>query len=196
MNYSNEARAICTALNKFNLPRAVANLHQDRFIAWNESFLSESGVSSEQLQKVSVKESTTFYESSAVTPRSARAVLSLVPFKFKCGQDMRVLSGNAAKKDDGYIFFIVDPSENSLVVENARQQGHVEEHDRILKLFHEEVGPKLLVAVFTAQVAKDELEAKGLKESETVAKVTDQLVEVIEGVIAMLAPETRAEEEN
>jgi hypothetical protein len=196
MNYSNEARAICTALNKFNLPRAVANLHQDRFVAWNESFLSECGLSSEQLQKVSVKESITFQETPAVTPNSGRSVLSLVHFKFKCGQDMRVLSGNAAKNDDGFIFFIVDLSEKSLALENAWKQGHDEEHHRILKLFHEEVGPKLLVAIFSAQVAKEELEAKGLKESETVASIADQLAEVIEGIVAVLSPETQAEEEN
>jgi hypothetical protein len=79
--------------------------------------------------------------------------------------------------------------------ERARRQGQADERERIFKLFHDWVGPKLLVAVFTAQIAKEELEAQGLKESATVAKVGDRLVEAIDCLVAILDPEEAVIEE-
>jgi signal transduction histidine kinase len=85
---------------------------------------------------------------------------------------------------------IVAPPETPELRESAWKQGRDDEHERILKLFHDDVSPKLLAAVFAAQVAKEELEASGLPaESTTVAKIGDQLVEAIEGVADALEPE-------
>jgi signal transduction histidine kinase len=72
-------------------------------------------------------------------------------------------------------------------------RGRNQERERIFKLFHDKVSSKLLAAVFTAQMAKEDLEAKGLKESEMIAKVGDKIVEAIEGLIAVLDPEEPVE---
>jgi hypothetical protein len=196
MIYSNEAMAICTALNEFNLPRAIGHLSQDCFIAWNEKFLSGSGFSSEELERASFTELTTLDEVSTVMSGEDPAALSLLHFRFKCHDNVRILSGHAAIKDDQFVLLLVDPTESAGAIESAWQQGQTDERDRILRLFHDEVGPKLLAAVFTAQIAKEELKAKGLKESETVAKVGDKLVEAIEGVVAVLDPEKPAQPKN
>jgi hypothetical protein len=187
MEYSDEARAICTALNDFHLPRAIAHLERNRFVAWNEHFLAESGFSGEELQTTALKDLTTFEEPSTVAPGFERSGFSVMPFRFTCHDQDRVLSGNAAAKGDGFVLLLVEPTKET--GDSAWEKGRNDERDRILRLFHDEVGPKLLAAVFAAQIAKEELEAKGLKESETVAKVGDKLVEAIEGVVAVLDPE-------
>jgi signal transduction histidine kinase len=84
--------------------------------------------------------------------------------------------------DNKIASFMVEQSPVSHTLEWATRKGQEEERERILKLFHDQVSPHLLAAVFSAQMAKEELEAKGLKESETVAKVGDKLVHVIEGL--------------
>jgi hypothetical protein len=70
-----------------------------------------------------------------------------------------------------------------------RQQGQKDERERILILFHDKVGPKLLVAVFAAQMAKEELKAKGLEESVTIAEIGNRLVEVIDCLVEILDPD-------
>jgi hypothetical protein len=183
--------SLCNALNEFHLPRAIGHLDQDRFVAWNDIFLSESGLSREEVQRSRLKELATFDERTTNTaPGYEQTGFTLIPFQLKCPDAARVLRGNAAKKDDGFVLLIVAPPETPELRESAWKQGRDDEHERILKLFHDDVSPKLLAAVFAAQVAKEELEASGLPaESTTVAKIGDQLVEAIEGVADALEPE-------
>jgi len=82
---------------------------------------------------------------------------------------------------------VVNPSTGA--IEDARLFGQEEERNRILKLFHDKVSPKLLAAVFEVVNAKEKLEAKGLEESKVVARAADKLSETIDAVVSMLDPD-------
>jgi hypothetical protein len=56
MEFSKEAMLICGGLNEFQLPRAIAHLGTDHFIAWNECFRSLAGYTNEALQLARFKE--------------------------------------------------------------------------------------------------------------------------------------------
>ena len=71
--------------------------------------------------------------------------------------------------------------------------GGEEERNRILKLFHDRVSPKLLAAVFEVVNAKEKLEAKGLEESKAVAKAAEKLTETIDAVVSVLDPDQPAQ---
>jgi hypothetical protein len=52
------------------------------------------------------------------------------------------------------------------LAQHARLLGRKEERSRILKLFHDEAGSPLLLAIFEAQLVKEDLESRDLKEAE------------------------------
>jgi signal transduction histidine kinase len=82
---------------------------------------------------------------------------------------------------------VINPSTGA--IEDARLFGQEEERNRILKLFHDKVSPKLLAAVFEVVNAKEKLEAKGLEESKVVARAADRLSETIDAVVSVLDPD-------
>ena len=56
MELSQEAKAICDALDEFRLPRAIVHVEQDCFIAWNTSFEERTGYSADELQVAHLKD--------------------------------------------------------------------------------------------------------------------------------------------
>jgi signal transduction histidine kinase len=86
-----------------------------------------------------------------------------------------------------FMIDVVNPTTGA--IEDARLFGREEERNRIMKLFHDEVSPKLLAAVFEVQRAKEELDAKGLKEGQAVSKAGEKLIETIDAVISVLDPD-------
>jgi signal transduction histidine kinase len=102
----------------------------------------------------------------------------------------KVTAGRAVKRDDGNVLLTLDPVEaESDLGKVARRFGQEEERSRIVKLFHDNVAPKLMAAVFEAQRIKEDLELHGLKQSEEMSKVTEKLTETINSVISVLDPE-------
>ena len=50
MKASLDSTALCSALDRFGLPRAVAHAEADTFIAWNRAFLDRTGFSEEAIR--------------------------------------------------------------------------------------------------------------------------------------------------
>jgi hypothetical protein len=57
------------------------------------------------------------------------------------------------------------------------------ERNRLLKFFHDEIAPKLLVAIFEAECAKELLEATDSLALDHVTKVSQMLIEIIDALI-------------
>src|ERR1700732_3311331 len=190
---SKEAQAICDVLNEFRLPRAIVHLGRDRFIAWNESFQERTGYSAEQLRFAHLKDLFAFSEPDPQLTEStlpSTPGVQLVRCTTRCSGQEHFATGHAAKREDDFVLVMLDVINPSTgVIEDARLFGQEEERNRILKLFHDEVSPKLLAAVFEVVSAKEKLEAKGLEESKAVAKAADKLSETIDAVVSMLDPD-------
>jgi hypothetical protein len=190
---SKEAQAICDLLNEFHLPRAVVHLGQDRFIAWNKSFQERTGYSAEQLRFAHSKDLLAFTEPDSQLAESTiqpTPGVQLVRCTTRCSGQEHFATGYAAKREDDFVLLMLDVINPSTgAIEDARLFGQEEERNRILKLFHDKVSPKLLAAVFEVVNAKEILEAKGLEESKVVAKAADKLNETIDAVVSVLDPD-------
>lgn len=191
MQFSKEAMLICGALNEFQLPRAIAHLGTDHFIAWNECFRSLAGYTNEAFQLASFKELVVLGEPQPVGEEGSLPLspgVDLVPFTLRAFNDERFTTGRAAKRDDGFLLLmpdVVDPGSGT--IDDARTFGREEERIRIFKIFHDEVSPKLLAAIFEVARVKEDLESKGLKEeSKSVSKASEKLIETIDTLLEAL----------
>jgi hypothetical protein len=189
MEFSKEAMLICGGLNEFQLPRAIAHLGTDHFIAWNECFRSLAGYTNEALQLARFKELVVLGEpigeegSLRLSPG-----IDLVPFTLRTFNDERFTRGHAAKRDDGFLLLMpdaVDPGTGT--IDDARTVGREEERIPIFKIFHDQVSPKLLAAIFEVARVKEDLESKGLKEeSKSVSEASEKLIETIDTLLEAL----------
>jgi PAS domain-containing protein len=191
------ARLVCGALNEFQLPRAIAHIENDRFLAWNERFKSQTGYSDEDLYSASLTEFIDLGDPDSELSDSglqASSNVQLVRFNLRKTHAAPSTTGYAAKRDDGFILLMLDVlNPASGAIEDARVFGQEEERNRIMKLFHDEVSPKLLAAIFEVARAKEDLEAKGLQdESESVSNASEKLNDAIEAVVDVLDPENPA----
>jgi PAS domain-containing protein len=190
---SKEAQAICDLLNEFNLPRAIVHLSRDRFIAWNGSFQERTGYSADQLRFAHLMDLLAFSEPESELAESTLQPtpgVQLVRCTTRCSGQEHFATGYAAKRDDDFVLVMLDVVNPSTgAIEDARLFGKEEERNRILKLFHDKVSPKLLAAVFEVVNAKEKLEAKGLEESKVVARAADKLNETIDAVVSVLDPD-------
>jgi PAS domain-containing protein len=186
------AQAICDVLNEFRLPRAILHLKRETFIAWNESFQERTGYSAEHLHFAQHKDLVVFSEPDADLPEIAQEPtpgVQLIRCTTRCSGQEHFATGYAAKREDGFVLLmldVIDPTTGA--IQDARLFGREEERNRILKLFHDRVSPKLLAAVFEVVNAKEKLEAKGLEESKAVAKAAEKLTETIDAVASVLDP--------
>ncbi len=188
-----DAKAICDVLNEFRLPRAILHLNRETFIAWNESFLERTGYSADHLHFAHHKDLIVFSEADPDLPESTQEPtpgVQLVRCTTRCSGQEHFATGYAAKREDGFVLLmldVIDPTTGA--IQDARLFGCEEERNRILKLFHDRVSPKLLAAVFEVVNAKEKLEAKGLEESKAVAKAAEKLTETIDAVASVLDPD-------
>jgi hypothetical protein len=54
--FAEDARNLCAALNRFGLPRAVANVEKDCLLACNTSFQERTGFTLEELRTMNFSE--------------------------------------------------------------------------------------------------------------------------------------------
>ncbi|MBV8418341.1 MAG: hypothetical protein JO251_24360 [Verrucomicrobia bacterium] len=193
MELSQEAKAICDALDEFRLPRAIVHVEQDCFIAWNKSFQERTGYSADELQVAHLKDLIVIGETNAQFAESEEQSLPGVQFArctTRCSGQEHFATGYCAKREDGFMLLMVDViNPTTGAIEDARLFGQQEERNRILRLFHDRVSSKLLVAAFEVQRAKLELEAKGLEEGRAVSKAAEKLNETIDDVVSILDPD-------
>ena len=75
------------------------------------------------------------------------------------------------------------------LAQNARLLGREGERSRILKLFYDEAGSPLLSAMFEAQLVKEDLESRGLKEGQALSRIVDKLIKVADAMVYILHPD-------
>jgi hypothetical protein len=193
MELSQEAKAICDALDEFRLPRAIVHVEQDCFIAWNKSFQERTGYSADELKVAHLRDLIVIGEPDGQFAESEQESLPGVQFArctTRCSGQEHFATGYCAKREDGFMLLMVDViNPTTGAIEDARIFGQQEERNRILRLFHDRVSSKLLVAAFEVERAKLELEAKGLEEGRAVSKAAEKLNETIDAVVSVLDPE-------
>src|SRR5689334_19861886 len=100
----------CKALDAFGLPRAAGNLHTDRFIAANESFLRIAGLGKDEILIATLSEIVKI-DLTSVEPMTLGR---LIPITVRTADKAVTIGGQAAISKQGIAFLMIplfiDPS--------------------------------------------------------------------------------------
>jgi hypothetical protein len=98
------------------------------------------------------------------------------------------LTGYAVLDDDGikYLMFDLEPAPTSDFGPSGATNSE-EERNRLLKTWHDDVGPKILAAIFAAENVKLALESEGSPQAQAVRHCCELLSESVEALNRMLS---------
>jgi hypothetical protein len=187
---------LCAYLNEFALPRAIVDFERHSFVAWNPRFLEQTGFSEDEMKTSKPEELLTIGESWFPLPdetASKTAEYIACAARRPFGGDP--LPGYVVRSHSkiGYVMLDVFDS-SSAQFEQGRIAGREEEHNRVVKVFHEEVSSSIIAALFLIETAKSELEDAGLPQAEAVSKASDILTKTTEKIAHVIGGEDRNSE--
>jgi hypothetical protein len=172
-------------LDEFALPRALIDLKEQRFVAWNKTFLARTGYSEDELralkpQHLIVQGDSAFVPAEAGTHPD----VEFYPAALKTPKEEAAIPGHLVKStsDFGYLMLEeLNPNVSSTFAQ-GRLVGNEENRKWVAQVFHEELSSELLAAVFQIHLAKEKLEAIGSPGAEEVAQVSEILSETIQKI--------------
>ena len=181
MSISSESNVICRGLDEFCLPAVLMHVGSDRFLAWNRNFLEAPGCGPEELRLLPVSELVVFGPSSPADIAECEespAPVHLDPCTVRNIDTGRMLPGHAFRREDGYIFIMLDPGgidSSRGTLAGAVLAGQQQERERVQKALHATVAQQLVVIQFAVEALKTAIQS-GHKP--TVVEV-DRLVELL-----------------
>ena len=183
---------LCTILNKFALPIAIADFERRLFVAWNPKFLEQTGFSEDEMKSSKPEELLALGESwSPLSEENGRpAEYTSCAARRPFGADPAPGFVVRSHGKIGYVMLDVFES-SSAQFEQGRSVGRQEERNRIVRTFHEEVSSSLISALFLIDTAKTELEEGQLPQTEAVSKASDALAEATEKIETVLGEQDR-----
>ena len=155
--------SFCGPLDMFGLPRAIAHLGADRFVAWNKEFVERLGFTAHELGRISLKERLTFGPlvqriSSDADEFPIKVELTLCSIR---GALTEIVHGRVAKRQDEFAYLMLDPLDRrSDSFARGQILGQDKERKRILRVLHDALSPHLLVAMFTVRGVQEKIESK------------------------------------
>lgn len=176
-------------LNASSLPRAIADFREHSFVAWNSTFLKQTGYSESRIKVIKPEDIIVFGDLRFQLPSGSNyPAAEFITCAIRTTLRPAALSGHVVKSLGrlGYVMIHDASSVARAEVESARLAGHEEERARIVRMFHDEVSSTMLAVLFAIESAKDELEAQNLPQAETVAKASELLQEVVEKISEVL----------
>jgi hypothetical protein len=179
----------CTVLNEFALPRAIVDFERHSFVAWNPSFLEQTGYSEDEIKSAQPEELLILGESwFPLSEEKEGQKVEFISFVARRALGADPAPGYVVKSHGkiGYVMLDVFDSPTAKF-EQGRIAGREEERNRIVKVYHEEVSSSMIAALFLMEAAKSELEEANLPQAESVAKASDALKEATEKMAEVLS---------
>jgi hypothetical protein len=176
-------------LNQFALARAIVNFDRLAFVAWNSKFLEQTGYSEDEIKSCNPEELLTFGES-WFTPsdKDEGQKVEFIPCAVRRPLNTEPRPGYIARSAGNIGYLMLDFSDSPPAqFEEGRVAGRVEEQNRIIKAYHEEVASSMIAALFLIETAKSELEEAGLPQAEAVSKASEILSETTEKMADVLS---------
>jgi hypothetical protein len=142
---------LCTGLEQFGLPSAIANLNKRRFVAWNAIFLEQTGFSGTEISLLPV-DSTIVLTDFTILEAGGTEKYSpgLIPCVVRTALGLSVVPGYIQRSQEGFAHFILGPTQS--ISERDFQYwelvGREKERIRIRQIFHDDVFSPILTAVF------------------------------------------------
>jgi hypothetical protein len=148
-------RLACNLLDSFGLPRAAGNLHTDRFIVANESFLRIVGLEKDEISSVALSEVVKIHFASTDTVKIGR----LIPITVCTADEAVTIGGHAAIDKQGIAFLMIplfiDPSPDFEIGEAV---GEELQRQKVAAYVHDHLAPELLAATFSIESVRARLE--------------------------------------
>jgi signal transduction histidine kinase len=165
-----------------SLPRAIVDFTNQRFIAWNTTFLERAGYSEDRIKAIKPEEIIVLSDSRFPLPSdNGRLSAEFIVCVVKTISQSAALPGHVVKSAGRFGYLMVhDAESNSAEFEQGRLVGQHEERARIVKLFHDEVSSTMMAALFAVEAAKNALEAQNLPEVQELEKASELLSEAVE----------------
>jgi len=178
-----EMQKLCAHLNEFALPRAVVDFDQQRFVAWNTTFLARTGYSEEEIKTLETGKAILSGDSVLLPPPERNnSPAEFVAIAVRVPTKTAAVPGHLvrAKGNVGYLMLRDMEPTTSTKFEQGRLVGQEQERIRIVQMFHDEVSSGMLAALFKIQMAKEKLESANSPDVEPVAQASEMLSEAIE----------------
>jgi PAS domain-containing protein len=188
---TNEIAKLSRHLEEFALPRAVADLAEQRFLAWNRAFLERTGYSEEELRALRPgqvfiqSEQPSFPGEAAGDPRANFYAIAVRTTKNEAALPGHLMK---SKHNLGYLMLEELNPELPAKFEQGRLVGKEQERVRITQIFHEELAPSLMAVVFNLELLELKLEAAGsphlrqaIQVAQLLSETTEKITETLKG---------------
>jgi hypothetical protein len=182
-----ELQELCAGLEQFGLPSAIADLNEQRFIAWNASFLEQTEFSGLEITTLTVGKTVVTADPATISPSGAEKLpTGLVPCVVRGGTPLKVLPGFVQRSREGLAHILLEPSRTfaGRDFQHGELFGREKERIRMREVFHQEVSSPILAAIFAIATAEDA--AQGRSVSESLQKASDLLTSTLEAMSAAL----------
>jgi PAS domain-containing protein len=185
---TNEIAQLRRHLEEFILPKAVADLDEQQFLAWNRAFLERTGYSEEELralppaQVFSQSEQSFFPEEAGGDPCANFYAIAV-----RTTKNETAWPGHLIKSINNLGYLTLEEPKPGLTAkfEQGRLVGQEQERARITQIFHEELTPSLLAVVFKLELLELNLGAVGsplvrqaIQAAHSLAETVDRISEV------------------
>ena len=172
-------RSFCGPLDISGLPRAIAHLGSDRFVAWNKEFVERLGFTAEQMGRISLKERMTFgplVQRISPDADDFPIKVELTSCSIRSARETEIVHGRVAKRQDDFAYLMLDPLDRgSESFDRGQILGQDQERKRILRVLHDALSPHLLVAMFTVRGVQEKIETKDGEAAAQLRLVMDAL---------------------
>jgi hypothetical protein len=183
MEDAEELLKLCGQLEQFGLPRAIVDFDKNRFVAWNKSFMEQSGYSNSEMRQISPKHVVLQGASNFPLARDKEELgAEFSAGAVRTATEARVVPAYVAKSNRNLGYVMLQPVELATGpdAEMGEVVGQEKERIRIMKAFHDEVSSPMLGAIFAIAKAKNELESNDSAEPRDLEEVSSLLSNALE----------------
>jgi hypothetical protein len=197
MKLPEDSRVICTGLDQFCLPTALFARTTDRFVGWNKSFMTATGLSADELTAVPVTEVLRMATPAAEVTECETAPAPVHPEQciLKTTSDAPSISAKLFEREDGYSLLIIDGGTTEQSNDDFIRgllMGRTEEQDRIRQKFHDDVAPQIMAAAFATETLAERVRQGADQDPEELKRIADIIADLVSGI--RLAVGNRASE--
>jgi signal transduction histidine kinase len=185
---SMELQELSSWIKNSSLPRAIADFSNQRFIAWNTTFLERTGYSEGRIKAIKPEEIIVLSDSRFPLPSdNGQFSAEFMVCAVKTTSPSPALAGHVVKSAGRFGYLMLrDVESNSTEFEQGRLVGQQEERARMVKSFHDEVSSTMMAALFAVESAKNTLEEQSLPALEPLEKASELLSEAVEKIADVL----------
>ncbi len=188
MTTPTDSEGLCAALNFFAVPGALADLSQNRFLAWNPGFLEDAQLSAEEIRQTPVDQVISLEW--PAENEASECEISPVPVHFvactvRPAASRRFKTGCAFKRADDFVLVLLDSQIDPAAAEeflSGLTEGKKEEKERVKSAVGKILAEKLPAAVDAAKKLNEKLDgAVPTEESlQTITETMRHLPEVVD----------------